>query len=365
MRGDRLARQWLILQMLLKHRRGITAADLAKELGWTVRSIYRDLDSLQKAGFPLYTEREGRNSRWALVDGFRHATSIPFTSAELMALGIAQGLMRPLDGTVFAEALDDALAKIRATLPEPVLAYLDDARDSFVHAGGPSHDYGGMSAVVRLLKKAVEARQTVEFNYRSFSSGSDMRRSVDPYGIFLNDGVLYLVGRCHVRGDTRNFVVDRIRLPSLTADRFRRPPGFSVKQHMQGSFGAFRGPAEEVDLLFDPPAARYIKECTWHPTQELEEAQYGACRLKLHVPVSEEIARWILSWTPHCEVLAPASLREKVEQAHHTSWARYQAGRIKKTKQRNTGPTAAKAAGPIKKIRKRRKSRKPSGPPEG
>lgn len=360
MRGDRLARQWRILQMLLTRRQGMTAADLSGDLGQGVRSIYRDLDALQKAGFPLYTERDGRNSRWTVVEGFRHSTSIPFTPGELMALAMAQELMRPLEGTVFEHSLKDALRKVRAILPDPVLAYLDEAESTFTAAGAPSHDYAGVSAVVRLLKEAIESRNTVEFTYRSFSSNQTLRRQADPYGLLLHEATLYLVARCHLHADVRNFAIDRISLPAQTKETFTRPKGFSTKKHMQESFGAFRGPPEEVDLYFDPKAARYIKECTWHPTQKLEDAPRGACRLKLKVPLSEEITRFILSWTPHCEVLAPASLREKVEQAHHLAWASYQARRLKKTGPKQSGPTAAKSAGPERKASKIKKHRKPS-----
>ena len=61
-RGDQLARQWKIIQMLISSRRGKSGPDLAEELGCHSRTIYRDLEALQVAGFPVYRERiEGKN----------------------------------------------------------------------------------------------------------------------------------------------------------------------------------------------------------------------------------------------------------------------------------------------------------------
>ena len=56
-RGDQLARQWRILQSLIAARRGKSAADLARELENHWRTVYRDLEALQLAGFPIFTDR--------------------------------------------------------------------------------------------------------------------------------------------------------------------------------------------------------------------------------------------------------------------------------------------------------------------
>jgi len=61
-RGDQLARQWKIIQTLITSRRGKSAAELASDLECHPRTLYRDLEALQVAGFPIYTEKvEGKN----------------------------------------------------------------------------------------------------------------------------------------------------------------------------------------------------------------------------------------------------------------------------------------------------------------
>ncbi|HUU00536.1 MAG TPA: WYL domain-containing protein [Myxococcota bacterium] len=312
MRGDQLSRQWQLIQLLLQRRAGMSAAEIAAELNWSVRNIYRDLQALQQAGFPLFNERAGRKVRWAFIEGFRHATSIPFTADELMAIEAARRMMRPLAGTVLAESLEAAMAKIRAQLPEQVCRYLEKYRGSFADVGGPLHDYGRIQAIVHVLKEAITSQESVELTYKAFSTGDSKRRVVDPYGLFHHDGTLYMVGHCHLRKALRNFALDRVRMPSPTGKKFERPDDFDLESYMADAFGAYLGPAEEVILQFEADAARYIKESVWHPSQELRVLEDGGCLLELRVPVSDEIARWILGWTPSCEVLKPAALREKV-----------------------------------------------------
>ena len=65
-RGDALARQWKIFRALLSSRRGKTVTEIATSLNLHIRTVYRDLDALQKAGFPIYSEQRGQSSFWKM-----------------------------------------------------------------------------------------------------------------------------------------------------------------------------------------------------------------------------------------------------------------------------------------------------------
>jgi predicted DNA-binding transcriptional regulator YafY len=78
-RGDQLGRQWRIIQTLISSKMGKSAAELASELDCHPRTVYRDLEALQVAGFPIYTDRvEGKNL-WSLLDTVKHQIPIPFS----------------------------------------------------------------------------------------------------------------------------------------------------------------------------------------------------------------------------------------------------------------------------------------------
>jgi hypothetical protein len=86
MRGTQLARQWKIVRLLEARKKGLTAEDLSSYLDVPVRTIYRDLNAIQEAGFPIYTERMGRRSHWKLMEGFKAGFPLPLTTTELMSL---------------------------------------------------------------------------------------------------------------------------------------------------------------------------------------------------------------------------------------------------------------------------------------
>lgn len=86
MRGDPLARQWRIIRTIKASPNGLTVAEIAKREEMGIRMIYRDLELLQAAGSPLYTERVDRANRSAFVDTFKFEIPLPFTLIEQMSL---------------------------------------------------------------------------------------------------------------------------------------------------------------------------------------------------------------------------------------------------------------------------------------
>jgi hypothetical protein len=79
MRGDHLSRQWRVIRAIEASPKGLTVAEIAKEEKTGIRTIYRDLEALQAAGFPLYTERIEKANRWAFIDTFKFKISPIFS----------------------------------------------------------------------------------------------------------------------------------------------------------------------------------------------------------------------------------------------------------------------------------------------
>jgi predicted DNA-binding transcriptional regulator YafY len=106
------------------------------------RTIRRDLEALEAAGFPLLTEKvDGRGVVWKLMEGFRHVPALAFSPTELMALTFSRGLLRPLEGTQLQAALDSALTKAATALPAPGHTYLKQLDGLFAIGQGPHVSY--------------------------------------------------------------------------------------------------------------------------------------------------------------------------------------------------------------------------------
>ena len=140
-RGDQLARQWKIIQTLITSRRGKSADELAEELECHPRTLYRDLEALQAAGFPIYNEKvEGKNL-WSLLDTLKHHIPIPFSLTELMALYFSTDMLKAFKGTAFHDSLDSLSQKIKATLPPESMKYLKNVQQTLQVGIKPYKDY--------------------------------------------------------------------------------------------------------------------------------------------------------------------------------------------------------------------------------
>ncbi|MBV6695972.1 YafY family protein [Kitasatospora aureofaciens] len=220
MKADRL----LSILLLLQTRGRVPATELAERLEVSVRTIYRDVESLSAAGVPVFTER-GRHGGISLLPGYRTDVS-GLTADEARALFVlsAQGAHSDLglDG-----ALGSALRKVMAALPAPhrpaaerisERVLVDPAR-WMQSSPGPGPDLGE-------LQYAVFADRRLRLRYRHSGTPAPVEYTVDPYGLVSKASVWYLVA--DLNGEPRLFRADRVLLAETAEEPVRRRVGVSL-----------------------------------------------------------------------------------------------------------------------------------------
>ena len=310
-RGDQISRQWQILQILEARRMGVTVPDLAKELESNVRTIYRDVEALEQAGFPLYSEKEEGVDRWLFVEGFRPKIPVPFTLTELMALTIASDHLKAFEGTIFSEALKDAFDKIRSMLKPEAHAFLHDLAKSFCVGLAGKKDYKKHRETIDVINKAVLERHTAVIRYRS-GKGEELERKIDPYHVWFMGGTIYIVAHCHERKELRTFVLDRITKARITDNSFVIPSDFNMEEFTKDRFRVMDGDPVDVKVRFSPTVAYYVKERTWHPTQKIADEKDGSIVLTMSVEGLAEVRSWVMSFGSHAQVLEPSAFRTEI-----------------------------------------------------
>jgi predicted DNA-binding transcriptional regulator YafY len=311
MRNSEVIRQWKILKRIETGRFTSTPA-LAEEHGVTERTIRRDLEALQEAGFPIYDDRADGRKVWRLVDGYRQRLTQTFTLAELAALYFGKNLMSFLAGAPFATDLETAFAKIREALPAKSLPYLSRIQELFWARPEPGKDYSRKKDVIASLVDATLHQRQVRISYFSFHSRRTKAYTLDPYRVVYYRGGLYLYARAHEYAEVRTFAVERIQAIEVLDAVFDMPADFDVAEQARGAFGIAAGEAEEVEIVFDPGLAGYIRERMWHESQTLEERPDGSVVVRMQVSTGWELRAWIKSFLPHVEVVRPESLRAKI-----------------------------------------------------
>jgi len=313
-RGDQLARQWKIIQILISSRIGKSAGDLAQEIDCNPRTVYRDLAALQEAGFPIYTERADGRSLWSLLDTMKHQIPIPFSLPELMALYFGSDMMKVFKGTVFYDALDSLFQKVKTTLPPESLQFMKTVEQTLHMDIRPRKPYARFKEIIKRVNESAQRKNRIEIVYYTMSRKSESRRKVDPYRVWFFNGTFYLVGYCHNRAEVRIFAIDRIKMLHQMDETFEVPEDFSLEGFLGSSFGVFQGEPAKVRVWFSPGVAGYIRENIWHESQVIHEQEDGAVIFEAEVAGIEEIRFWIMSWGANALVLEPESLREAIRE---------------------------------------------------
>jgi predicted DNA-binding transcriptional regulator YafY len=256
--------------------------DRGDQLGRHPRTVYRDLEALQIAGFPIYTD------------------------------------------THFHDSLESLFKKVKATLPKKSLGYLDQI-EQVLHAGlKPYKEYGKFREIINQVNEAALEKRRLEILYYAMSQRKRTKRKVDPYRIWFFNGTFYLIGYCHLRKQIRTFALDRIRMLSPTEDTFAVPEDFKLEDFLRSSFGVFQGKPRKVKIRFAQEVAGYIQEKVWHESQKIRPQKDGSILFEAEVAGTDEIKYWIMTWGAKAEVLEPASLREEIRREAAEILGRYE-----------------------------------------
>ena len=317
-RNDQAVRQIILLNKLEASRQGLTLEQLAEGLDHSAvrhqRTLRRDLDAIESAGWPLLTERIDGRTRWKLLDGVRHAPALRFSPTELMALTLSRRLIAPLEGTAVHTSLQSALNKASAALPPEGLMLVQQLEGTFSVGLGPHKRYKRHREVVERVTQAIAEKKRIQMRYDSASRGRITRREVDPYRLWYASGGLYLIGYCHLRKEPRMFAVERIKSVTSTDLPYQIPLHFDFEAFIEDSLTVMRGPRIEVELIFEQETATWAKDRVWHPSQQLKRLSGGKLRMTLTVADSRELVGWILSFGSGVRVVRPDLLRAGVKE---------------------------------------------------
>ncbi len=318
-RNAEVIRQWSILRDLEASRR-LTIDDLAERTAVTTRTIRRDLEALQAAGFPLYDEVYENKKYWTLEQrAFKRLDDTGFTLAEISALYFSRTLVECLAATPFQQDVASAFDKLAAALTPGMRQFLDRLPLVIQATGAPSRGSGGTNErehIARLLDATLHNRRA-RMTYFSLSSGREKEYLIEPYRLVYSQGGLYVFASVPEYQEMRTFAVERIRGLSLLEERFT--PTEMPEHVFAHSLGVNVGTPEHIEIEFEPRIARYVTDRRWHTSQRATPRPDGGVTIALDVCNDWALRSWILGFGPLARVVSPpelaAQIRAEIERA--------------------------------------------------
>jgi predicted DNA-binding transcriptional regulator YafY len=323
MRASRL----LSILLLLQTRGRMTAEELSAELEVSVRTIYRDMESLGAAGVPLYGDR-GPDGGYRLVDGYRtRLTGLSTDEAESLFLA---GMPGPAAELGLATALAAAQLKLLAALPPELRSRATRIGERF-HLDAPGwFREAEPTPYLAAVADAVWNQRRLRVRYQRWGGeDNQVDRTLEPLGLVLKAGVWYLAAS--VAGQVRTYRVSQVRTLEVLPERFERPEGFDLPAYWRTwserfEAGLLRVRAvvrlsprayERLLPMFGPQAVRTARESAGPPDAA------GWREVTLPVESVEHGHIELLRLGAEAEVLGPPELRERMREAAAALARRY------------------------------------------
>ncbi|GGY39783.1 helix-turn-helix transcriptional regulator [Streptomyces djakartensis] len=310
MRAARLIKMVLLLQS----RPSMTAAQLARELEVSERTVTRDAQALIEAGVPVYADR-GRAGGYRLVGGYRtRLTGLHRGEAEALFLSGVPRALREM-------GLEDAASAARLKVSAALLPSLRDASRTAAqrfHLDAPNWFREPRTPeLLPAVADAVWDDRRITARYRR--GEDEVVRELEPYGLVLKAGVWYLCARVTGAASFRVYRIDRFTAVEAGAERFEREPDFDLPAFWEERAEQFARSIlrARVVVRLSPDGVRRLPYVLDSLSAREALAQAGApdgdgwVTVELAVE-SEEVAHTQLTGLgPEVEVLAPRSLRER------------------------------------------------------
>lgn len=221
-RADRL---FDIIEFLRRHKRVVTAAELAEVLEVSVRTIYRDVADLQASRVPI----EGEAGLGYMLRSGYELPPLMFSEDEIEALVFGARMVRAWGDQSFTQSADAALAKIRAVLPARLNEVADASRITV--AKSRTEDKAAFNAHLTPIRRAIRERRKLDINYDLLADASTSRR-IRPLGLAFFGPFWMLASWCELRRDFRTFRIERITTLKVTSETFRDEPGKTMEDFL-------------------------------------------------------------------------------------------------------------------------------------
>ena len=274
----------------------------------TARSIKRDIEWMREQAAPIVYDPSRGGYHYADEDFL--LPTIRLSAGDLLAISVAERALESYRNSPYYERVRSVFDRLAKLLPEHVSVQSDQLSQRVTVITEPATEI--RVEVWDALRTGLEGERTVAVHYRAPGYADAAIRMLDPYHVVGHRGQWYLLAYSHHDEEVRIYAFNRMVKCTVTKDRFTRPPGFSPADHIDPSFGIFRGEEEqEVAIRFSPHVASQIKEREWHPRQRIEDQPDGGVVLRYETNQMSQTLFWVGQWGPNAEIVEPSDLRNR------------------------------------------------------
>lgn len=290
----------------LQSKRIVKAQELADRFEVSLRTIYRDIRSLEASGVPIYSEA---GIGYSLVDGYR-LPPVMFTREEASSFIASEKLMQTFIDKELGKYYASAMFKIKSVLKNTDKDWLSSIESKII-IQQPSENLFNEKVpdAMSILFKSIADKTQVKLSYQAFDAEESSERTIEPVGVFHDNNNWYVFGFCHLRNDYRQFRADRIQGINSTDFPF-------LKEHSALETYLNKGyecATIKVVLLVEKKISKYLSsEKKYHGFVSQKNIGDKIEMTFLSRDIENGLSRWILMFADYVKIIEPQRLKDRV-----------------------------------------------------
>lgn len=290
----------------LQSRRVVKAQELADRFGVSLRTIYRDIRTLETAGVPLYGEA---GTGYSIVDGYR-LPPVMFTREEAGSFVAAEKLMQKYTDKSLGTYFESAMYKLKSVLRGSQKDWVSAIESQvLIEPEGELFNKEVPDALEIIFESIAEKRQ-IALKYWSQDAEFPTDRNIEPVGLFHENRHWYVMSYCHLRKDYRQFRTDRIQEIRRTQIPFSEEHG-ALDTYLER--GGAETAATKVRISVDKSIVRHIRGGRKYYGFVSEEEKGDRVEMTFMTrDIQEAFPRWFLMFGDYAIVLEPEALKKRV-----------------------------------------------------
>lgn len=290
----------------LQSKKVVKAQDLADRFDISLRTVYRDIRTLEEAGVPLYGEA---GVGYSIVDGYR-LPPIMFTQEEAMAFLTADKLMEKFTDSSLQKNFSSAMYKVKSVLRGSEKDLVENLEEQIIVKNRVRNNTPPGN-ILDVLLKAIAEKKNVKMVYRAFGNEDNSERIIEPIGIFHEHENWYTIGYCHLRDAYRQFRADRIIDIRLTDESQKERTSLKEFQALREDMKASLT-LQKTIIRVDKSIALYLQEHRHYHGFVSEIITEDHVEMTFLTQSIEHFARWFIMFADQAEIIEPQSLRDQV-----------------------------------------------------
>jgi predicted DNA-binding transcriptional regulator YafY len=292
----------------LQSRRVVKAQDIAERFEVSLRTVYRDVKTLEEAGVPILGEA---GVGYSIMEGYR-LPPVMFTLEEATAFLTAEKLIEKLTDATTDSSYKSAMYKVKAVLRSAEKEYLE-AMEQHIDVVRINHDPENKQEIspLPIILRSIAERRILSMVYFAHHSQENTKRTIEPVGVFYKAGYWYLIAFCYLRNDYRTFRTDRIKDLLLTDQSFSKehPP---LKTYLKQL--SLEKELTQIMIRVDNDIMKHFGEQKYYNGFVSEKRMDAQTEMTFLTSSVEGFAKWYLLFGEHADIVSPASLRKRVQE---------------------------------------------------